>query len=86
MAVYLNRKLCRRAVKVEDIFSSRMLSPILETAGSFTQLAPQYRLGEAHLDAQLSGAFERVGGAGYHLACPSTMLRMVPLPVSGRIG
>jgi hypothetical protein len=39
-AVDLNRKPRRRAIEIEDVFSSRMLPAIFETARSFSQFAP----------------------------------------------
>ena len=94
----LNRKSDGRAVKVEDVATCRMLASEFEAAWACAQLAPQNRLWQAHFAAQLAGELERGAWASDHRRgfraiirvsgitrlCPSTILRMVPLPVPGR--
>ena len=72
------------AKEVENIRPSRMLSPKLESSGSRPQFAPQQAFGQTQLTAQTARTFDGLPRSGQHRAFPSTMLRMVPLPVPGR--
>ena len=82
--VHLNRDANFGTKEVEHIGTCRMLSSKLEAAGSLAQFAPQQAFGQRQFTAQSSRAFDSLSRSGEHSALPSTMLRMVPLPVPGR--
>ncbi|KTE22068.1 hypothetical protein ATE67_05430 [Sphingopyxis sp. H050] len=84
-SVDLDSKAHRRAIEIENIDACRMLAPEFETFRSLPQDTPKHPFGEAHFAAQFACTFQCVAGAGNHGMCPSTILRMVPLPVPGRI-
>jgi hypothetical protein len=48
------------------------------------KFAPQHNLRQTHFTPQFAREFDGGRGATDH-RCPTTMLRMVPLPVPGRI-
>ena len=70
--------------KVEHKRTSRMLPPELEASWSSPQSAPQQAFRQAERSTQSSRSFNGLPRSGQHRALPSTMLRMVPLPVPGR--
>jgi hypothetical protein len=88
-AVYFDGKARLETSEIEDVRSRRMLAPELEAGGALAELAPEKNFGQGHVFAELSGLADRLAGAGQHgflsgRCSPSTILRMVPLPVPGR--
>jgi hypothetical protein len=69
-----------RAIEVEGKQPGRMLMAKLELKGAFPQLLPKQNLRKRHLASQPLRAFHSRRRFLQHRACPSTMLRMVPLP------
>src|SRR3546814_17158286 len=84
-SIHFDRQPHGRTIEIQNIDTRRVLAPKLEAVWPPPQQAPEHPLGKAHFAAQFSGALERVAWAGDHRGCPSTILRMVPLPVPGRI-
>ncbi len=84
-AINFNRQLGCRAIEVEYVVACCVLPPELEPAGPLPQFAPQQAFGQRHLTPQLAGLLYRISPSGEMTGCPSTMLRMVPLPRRGRI-
>ena len=72
------------AEEIEHIGTGRMLPSKFEATGPRSQHPPQYSFGQAQRSPQPSRAFNRLPRTSEHAAFPSTMLRMVPLPVPGR--
>ena len=72
------------AKEIQHVATCGMLSPKFEATGSLAQFAPQQAFGQRQFTAQSSRAFDSLSRSGEHSALPSTMLRMVPLPVPGR--
>ncbi len=71
--------------EVEHIGARGMLSPKLPARRTLSQRSPQQDFGKAQRPTQLAGALDRAFGPRQNRRFPSTMLRMVPLPVPGRI-
>jgi hypothetical protein len=84
-SIHLDRQPRREAHEIQDERTCRMLSSELETAGALPECAPQQNLGQRHLPSQPASLADRRAWTCQHRASPSTMLRMVPLPVPGRI-
>ncbi len=63
---------CRGDVEVRDVSADRVLAANLQS-GPPAQSLPQQPFGEAHLTTQAARFL--------HRACPSTKLRLVPLPI-----
>src|SRR3546814_17511172 len=82
-SIHLDRQPHGRTIEIQNIDTRRVLAPKLEAVWPPPQQAPEHPLGKAHFAAQFSGELERVAWAGDHRGCPSTILRMVPLPVTG---
>ena len=61
------------------------LTPELQACGSLSKNLPQQHFRQAHLSPQLTCALYLFDRCLEDAWAPSTMLRMVPLPVSGRI-
>ena len=80
LAIHFHRQPSRRAVKVQHIRPRRMLPPKPQPLGSFAKDAPKNHLGQRHLAPQSPCASHRPAGLRRYPHCPSTMLRMVPLP------
>jgi len=72
------------AKEIEHIGTGRMLPSELEATGPRPQFAPQQALRQGQATTQPSCPFDRFPRARQHRDFPSTMLRMVPLPVPGR--
>jgi hypothetical protein len=83
-AIHLDRQLRARAEEIQHIAPRRMLMTKLETRRSRPQGGPEQNLGQGHLLVQASCIADNLSRPGQHFASPSTMLRMVPLPVPGR--
>ena len=86
-SVDLDAQLCSIAVKIESIWSRRMLFAPLVPGLTSSKLPPQQDFGQAHLASEGSRAaisfacaFDHLAGSCSRFARPSTMLRMVPLP------
>jgi hypothetical protein len=80
----------RGAVEVEDVAADRVLAPETQSIQPISaQAIPQDYLRQAHVAPEVSCSPEsRLEGAHFPSICreqaaPSTMLRMVPLPVNG---
>jgi hypothetical protein len=56
-----------------------------EVTGPFAKFPPEQDFGKAHFFSQTAGVFDRLDGALEDSRAPSTSLRLVPLPVPGRI-
>jgi len=72
------------AGEVDYVRSYRKLASEAKTVGPFAQLLPQQDFGQAHVLAQAASCPDRLDWADGDKGDPSTMLRMVPLPVPGR--
>ena len=70
----LDRELCRRTIEIEDIRTDGMLASKFD-AVRVSKMLPKQDLGQAHLAAERTGSAYRI--------CPSTSLRLVPLPTLG---
>ena len=85
LAVNLDRKARFSAEEVENVKAQRVLATELQAARPGPQHAPQQHFGQAHRAAKFARFRDRVGSSFQD--CPSTTLRMVPLPakMAGRI-
>ena len=83
-AIDLDRQLHMCAEEIEHIATRRMLVTKLHTSWPRPQGGPEQNLRQGHLLAQASCMVDGLSRPGQHSASPSTMLRMVPLPVPGR--
>ena len=72
------------AEEVEHIAPRRMLTTELQPAGPLAEFGPEDHLRQRQLAAQAACSADGAAGPGQHFASPSTMLRMVPLPLRGR--
>ena len=81
LAIDLDRQARLQAREVETVRPKRMLSPELVPPRTLAESAPEQHLRQVAGAAFAAGAQD--GGAGCR-EDPSTMLRMVPLPVPGR--
>jgi hypothetical protein len=82
VAVYLDEQPRGQASEVCDITADRVLSPEFEASGSRAQRLPKDDFRERHCPSEASCTINIGTGSGER---PSTMLRMVPLPVPERI-
>jgi hypothetical protein len=85
LAIHLDREPCIAAVEIETERTGRMLVTKLEPGRPLAQFSPQQRLGQAHRTTPRSRSLHGVPAPFRrmileHRTCPSTMLRMVPLP------
>jgi len=91
LAVNFNRESALEAGKVDHVTATWKLAAKSQAVRALTQLLPQGNFRQGQLAAKLArGADVRVRRANCAVADaprlgPSTMLRMVPLPVPGRI-
>jgi len=84
LAIDLDPQSDFEAGEVDYVRSNRKLAAEAKTAGPFAQLLPQQDFGQAHVLAQAASCPDRLDRADEDKGDPSTMLRMVPLPVPGR--
>jgi hypothetical protein len=82
LSVNLDREAGFAAKEIEDKRSKWMLPAKLEAFGTRSKNAPKQGFRQAHILTQRSGALE----VSHRHSCPSTMLRMVPLPEKARGG
>jgi hypothetical protein len=91
LAVHLNCNSPLEAGEIEDVAFVRELPAESQSARSSAQLPPEEHLRKGHVAAKLASETDTTFVSAYCSmadACgvdPSTMLRMVPLPVPGRI-
>jgi hypothetical protein len=89
LSVHLNHQAPFETGKIDGHFTYRKLFPELEALGSLSKLLPEQHLRQTHFPAQRTGALHLLDGGAKDFGidrawAPSTMLRMVPLPVPGR--
>ena len=87
LSVRFHAQLRSIAVKIENIWSRRMLFAPLVPGLTSSKLLPQQNFRQAHFASKRSRAairfaraFDHMAGSVSRFARPSTMLRMVPLP------
>jgi len=86
LAIHFDRQAMLRTIEIEDVASRRVLSSEPQASGAPAQLAPQEHFGQAHGLAERCGSLLCFLRAMQHAArYPSTSLRLVPLPLRGRI-
>ena len=68
------------AVEIEHERTRGMLAAKFKSGWSGAELLPKNHLGQRHDAPELARASHRHSRLVQHRACPSTMLRMVPLP------
>jgi len=73
------------AGKIDSDRAHRKLPAKFQAFRARTQDSPQQNFGQAHFAAQAAGAIYLLNWCDENRWGPSTMLRMVPLPGSGRI-
>ena len=89
--VHLDRQPAFETGEVRNITAARELPPKAKSARALAEMMPQYDFREGHLAAKVPRAANVGVGRTDHTMPnanafgPSTMLRMVPLPVPGRI-
>jgi len=85
-AIDLDRQPRITAIEVETkLFPCRALSPKFQVAGPLSQLLPKQNFWQRHLATEPTRLSNRLHlslrcDVSEHSPCPSTMLRMVPLP------
>jgi hypothetical protein len=85
LSVDLDDKPVLETGEVDGDRSDRKLPSELQTAGTLSKLLPQQNLRQAHLAPQPACALYLLDRCLKDAWATSTMLRMVPLPVPGRI-
>jgi hypothetical protein len=83
--IYLNGQSGGQTNEVEDESAGGVLTSEFETARALPKFAPEQDFGQRHITAEAACPADSRARSPQHSASPSTMLRMVPLPVPGRI-
>jgi len=83
LAVDFDDQSCSHAAEIRDIGTDRVLTTEFRAQFLAAQLLPQENLGQGHFAAEFAGGIDL--RALQAPRAPSTTLRVVPLPVSGRI-
>jgi hypothetical protein len=90
-AIHFDQEAALKAGEIGNVAAARELAAKSKPVGALSELLPEDNLGQRHPAAEPACATDvRVGRANRAMPnarCigPSTMLRMVPLPVPGRI-
>jgi hypothetical protein len=85
LAIDFNDEAPFKTSKIDSDWTDGKLPSELEPSWSLAQLLPEQDFGQAHLTPQLACALNLLDPRIEDAWAPSTMLRMVPLPVPGRI-
>jgi hypothetical protein len=83
LAIDLNNQRSFAAVEIDNVRTNRVLAAKLQPRLSAAKLLPQHHFWEAHILAELACDIDF--GPKHVPHSPSTTLRVVPLPVPGRI-